>query len=71
METVLELEILTDTEEKRTEALKQIEDVLEALGYSMKDTTRTSYLSMLMKKDKDGRIFRTRQHLFPSGCPLP
>ena len=47
------------------------EDVLEAVGYSMKDTTRTSYLSMLMKKDKDGRIFRTRQHLFPSGCPLP
>ena len=37
------------------EALKQIEDVLEALGYSMKDTTRTSYLSMLMKKEKDGR----------------
>ena len=51
----LELEILTDTEEKRTEALKQIDDVLEVLGYSMKDTTRTSYLSMLMKKDKDGR----------------
>lgn len=50
----LELEILTDTE-KRTEALKQIEDVLESLGYSMKDTTRTSYLSMLIKKDKDGR----------------
>ena len=47
------------------------EDVLEALGYSMKDTTRTSYLSMLMKKAKDGRIFQTRQHLFPSGCPLP
>lgn len=51
----LELEILTDMEEKRTEALKQIEDVLKALGYSMKDTTRTSYLSMLMKKEKDGR----------------
>ena len=47
--------ILTDTEEKRTEALKQIEDVLEALGYSMEDTTRTSYLSMLMKKEKDGK----------------
>ena len=46
---------MTDTEEKRTEALKQIEDVLEALGYSMKDTTRTSYLSMLMKKEKDGK----------------
>lgn len=51
----LELEILTDTEEKRTEALKQIEDVLEAFGYSMEDTTRTSYLSMLMKKEKDGK----------------
>ena len=36
-------------------SLKQIEDVLESLGYSMKDTTRTSYLSMLMKKDKDDR----------------
>ena len=46
---------MTDTEEKRTEALKQIEDVLEALGYSMEDTTRTSYLSMLMKKEKDGK----------------
>lgn len=52
----LELEILTDTEEKRTEALKQIEDVLEALGYSMEDTTRTSYLSMLMKKETDINI---------------
>lgn len=51
---------MTDTEEKRTEALKQIEDVLEALEYLMKDTTRTSYLSMLMKKDKDGRIFQDR-----------
>ena len=40
--------------------MKQIEDVLEALGYLMKDTTRTSYLSMLMKKDKDGRIFQDR-----------
>ena len=46
---------MTDTEEKRTEALKQIEDVLEALWYSMEDTTRTSYLSMLMKKEKDGK----------------
>ena len=50
----LELEILTDAEEERTKALKQIENVLEILGYSMKDTTRTSYLSMLKKKDKDG-----------------
>ena len=51
----LELEILTDAEEERTKALKQVKDVLEILGYSMKDTTRTSYLSMLMKKDKNGR----------------
>lgn len=46
----LELEILTDSEENRTVALQKIEDTLKHLGYSMQETTRTSYLSMLMKK---------------------
>ena len=46
----LELEILTDSEENRTAALQKIEDALRQLGYSMPETTRTSYLSMLMKK---------------------
>ena len=46
----LELEILTDSEENRTVALQKIEDTLKQLGYSMQETTRTSYLSMLMKK---------------------
>lgn len=46
----LELEILTDSEENCTVALQKIEDTLKQLGYSMQETTRTSYLSMLMKK---------------------
>ena len=45
----LELEKLVDAEEERTEALQELEEVLQRLGYSMEDTTRTSYLSMLMK----------------------
>lgn len=43
----LELEILTDTEEKRTEALKQIEDVLEALGYIPTDDICYAVFGML------------------------
>lgn len=46
----LELEIIVDTEEKRELALDQLEKILHSLGYSMQDTTRTSYLSMLLKK---------------------
>ena len=38
-------------EEEKTEALQELEEVLQRLGYFMEDTTRTSYLSMLMKKD--------------------
>ena len=38
----LELEILAD------EALEKLERILNQLGYCMQDTTRTSYLSMLM-----------------------
>jgi len=48
----LELEIIVDEETKREAALGQLEQILYALGYSMQDTTRTSYLSMLLKKKK-------------------
>ena len=46
----LELEIIVDEEKKREAALDQLEQVLHSLGYSMQDTMRTSYLSMLLKK---------------------
>lgn len=46
----LELEILRDSEAEREEALKLIEEELNKLGYSMADTTTTSYLSILEKK---------------------
>lgn len=45
----LELEILTEGEMQKTAALEQIETVLCGLGYSMKDTTRSSYLGMLQR----------------------
>lgn len=45
----LELEILVEQEEDRQQALQQIEERLLFLGYSMQDTTRISYLSMLEK----------------------
>lgn len=48
----LELEIIVDEEEKREAALDQLEQILHTLGYSMQDTTRTSYLSMFLKKKK-------------------
>lgn len=50
----LELEKIVDMEEERAEALQELEAVLRRLGYSMEDTTRTSYLGMLMKKDDCG-----------------
>lgn len=43
----LELEIMVETEAEREGALQRIENALVSLGYSMKDTTRHSYLSML------------------------
>lgn len=46
----LELEIIVDIEEEKEAAFEKLKDVLGLLGYSMGDTTRTSYLSMLMKK---------------------
>lgn len=46
----LELEIIVPSESQRETALKRIEALLIFLGYSMSDTTRISYLSMLMQK---------------------
>ena len=46
----LELEVIADSDEKKEQALEQIEEILQILGYSMQDTTRTSYLSMLLAK---------------------
>ena len=43
----LELEVLAGDEADRIPALKRIENILKALGYSMEDTTRYSYLGML------------------------
>jgi adenylate cyclase class 2 len=43
----LEIEILTE-DGMREKALEQIRDMLEQLGFSMENTTRRSYLSMLM-----------------------
>ena len=43
----LELEILVENEESRPEALARIEEILMSLGYTMKDTTRVSYLGQL------------------------
>lgn len=46
----LELEVVAETEEKREIYLEQMKEILNALGYSMEDTVRTSYLGLLMKK---------------------
>ena len=43
----LELEILTDSEEKKDAALGQIKNILNHLGYQISDTVRKSYLSMI------------------------
>ena len=47
----LELEILAEDEEGRPEALGRIEKILEKLGYTMKDTTRISYLGQLQGRN--------------------
>ena len=50
----LELEIIIQEDEDKDEALRQIENVLLELGYSLKDTVRNSYLSMLQHtQDED------------------
>ena len=46
----LELEILTESEEGRSAALTEIEEVLRQIGHSMEDTTQISYLSQLCSK---------------------
>lgn len=43
----LELEIVVDGESEKDDALREITDVLGRLGYSLADTVRNSYLSML------------------------
>lgn len=45
----LELEIMVDEENQRENALDKISVILKQLGYSISDTTTTSYLSMLEK----------------------
>ncbi len=47
----LELEILAAGEEDREEALQVLAGILKQLDYGMEDTTRVSYLSMLLKKN--------------------
>lgn len=47
----LELEVCVPDESGREKALSLIENELTALGYSMEDTTRISYLSMLEMLD--------------------
>ena len=51
--TFLELEMVISEEESREEALQEIDRVLQKLGYKQKDTTRTSYLSMLQRMEDD------------------
>ena len=43
----LELELVIEKEEGKEAALQEIEKVLQRLGYTIKDTVRNSYLSML------------------------
>ena len=47
----LELEIMVEDEGNRPEALARIEETLEKLGYTMKDTTRVSYLGQLQGRN--------------------
>lgn len=42
-----ELEMVITEDKNKDDALGQIEKMLQRLGYSLKDTTRNSYLSML------------------------
>lgn len=44
----LELEVIIPSEEGRAEALARMEKVLGQLGHDMSETTRISYLSMLL-----------------------
>ena len=44
----LELEVISEDERRKQPALEQIEKILAGLDHSMEETTRNSYLSMLM-----------------------
>ncbi len=59
----IELEIIVDSEADRQGALDKIENELVALGYSMADTTTTSYLSMLEQRmnSDDEQIIRIKE----------
>lgn len=46
----LELEVVLPDGEAHEKALGMIREMLTGLGYSMEDTTRVSYLGLLMKK---------------------
>lgn len=48
----LELEVLVRNEKLREGCLSQMDEILQKLGLSMDNTVRTSYLSMLMSKEK-------------------
>jgi len=47
--TYLELEIVVSEENKKDAALSKIESILNKLGFTMSDTTTTSYLSALQQ----------------------
>lgn len=51
--TFLELEILEEGRENRSVCLQEIEEAMKELGYSMKDTVRVSYLTMLERKKEE------------------
>ena len=46
----LELEIVEQGEAMREKCLDEIEELMQTLGYEMRDTVRRSYLSMLVER---------------------
>ncbi len=46
----LELEIVIGDEEDKEAALARIEEILKSLGYTLSDTIRTSYLTLLERR---------------------
>ena len=48
----LELEVIVETEKEKEQELTRIEGILASLGYSINDTTTTSYLSALQLIEK-------------------
>ena len=49
----LELEMLVPENDSKDSALRQIEKMLQKFGYTMEDTTRNSYLSMLQHVEEE------------------